>query len=174
MVLVGEAGLGKTRLVQECRKRFMAWVGARSGRLPLWLEARCASYASTTPYGLYQHLLAAWVGVAPDQGQAVVAPALERALTAVMGSQELSPPSGEDDGPGRRGQPHADEPPRAAKGDFRCHAGRCVPPGRRRANCAGAGGPALGRRHLAPADRGALLTGRDRPTATGHHTAART
>ena len=91
VVLVGEAGLGKTRLVQECRKRFMAWVGARSGRLPLWLEARCASYASTTPYGLYQHLLAAWVGVAPDQGQAVVAPALERALTAVMGSQELSP-----------------------------------------------------------------------------------
>ena len=27
--VVGEPGLGKTRLVQECRKRFMAWVGAR-------------------------------------------------------------------------------------------------------------------------------------------------
>ena len=26
--VVGEPGLGKTRLVQECRKRFMAWVGA--------------------------------------------------------------------------------------------------------------------------------------------------
>ena len=51
--LVGEAGLGKTRLVQECRKRFMAWVGAGTGRLPLWLEGRCASYASSTPYGLY-------------------------------------------------------------------------------------------------------------------------
>ncbi len=91
VVLVGEPGLGKTRLVQECRKRFMAWVGARSGRLPLWLEGRCASYASTTPYGLYQNLLASWMGVAPDQGEAVVGPALDRALTAVMGNKDLWP-----------------------------------------------------------------------------------
>ena len=67
VVVVGEPGLGKTRLLQECRKHFMAWVGAKSGRLPLWLEGRCASYASTTPYGLYQHLLASWAGVALDQ-----------------------------------------------------------------------------------------------------------
>jgi class 3 adenylate cyclase len=89
VVLVGEAGLGKTRLVQECRKRFMAWVGAGTGRLPLWLEGRCASYASSTPYGLYQQLLAAWVGVAPDQSEAVVRPALERALGVVMGNKDL-------------------------------------------------------------------------------------
>jgi class 3 adenylate cyclase/tetratricopeptide (TPR) repeat protein len=91
VVLVGEPGLGKTRLVQECRKRFIAWVGARSGRLPLWLEGRCASYASTTPYGLYQHLLASWMGVAPDQAEAVVGPALDRALTALMGNKDLWP-----------------------------------------------------------------------------------
>jgi class 3 adenylate cyclase/tetratricopeptide (TPR) repeat protein len=91
VVLVGEAGLGKTRLVQECRKRFMAWVGAGTGRLPLWLEGRSASYASSTPYGLYQQLLAAWVGVAPDQDEAVVRPALERALVAVMGDKDLWP-----------------------------------------------------------------------------------
>ncbi|HXW79666.1 MAG TPA: AAA family ATPase, partial [Acidimicrobiales bacterium] len=91
VVLEGEPGLGKTRLVQECRKRFMAWVGARSGRLPLWAEGRCASYASTTPYSLYRHLLASWAGVAPDQPEAVVAPALERALVAVMGERELWP-----------------------------------------------------------------------------------
>ncbi|MGP8206517.1 MAG: AAA family ATPase [Acidimicrobiales bacterium] len=91
VVLVGEPGLGKSRLVQECRKRFMAWVGASRGRLPLWLEGRCASYASTTPYGLYQHLLASWVGVAPDQGAAVVAPALEKALVAVTGNKDMWP-----------------------------------------------------------------------------------
>ena len=91
VILVGEPGLGKTRLVQECRKRFIAWVGARSGRLPLWLEGRCASYASTTPYGLYQHLLASWVGVAPDQGEAVVGRALDRALTVLMGNKDLWP-----------------------------------------------------------------------------------
>ncbi|HXW80219.1 MAG TPA: AAA family ATPase [Acidimicrobiales bacterium] len=86
--IVGEPGLGKTRLVQECRKRFMAWVGAERGRLPLWLEARCASYASTTPYGLFQHLVASWAGVAVDQGEAVVVPALERAIVATMGNSD--------------------------------------------------------------------------------------
>ena len=70
IVLTGEAGLGKTRLVQECRKRFIAWVGAGSGRLPLWLEGRCASYTSDIPYSLYRQLVASWIGVAPDQPEA--------------------------------------------------------------------------------------------------------
>ncbi|HXW80123.1 MAG TPA: AAA family ATPase, partial [Acidimicrobiales bacterium] len=91
VTLVGEPGLGKTRLVQECRKRFMAWAGARSGRLPLWLEGRCASYASTTPYGLYQHVLGSLAGVTPGQEEGVVGPALKRALLAAMGNRELWP-----------------------------------------------------------------------------------
>ena len=69
----------------------MAWVGAGSRRLPLWLEGRTASYTSSTPYGLYQQLLASWVGVAFDQGEPVVRPALERALVAVMGNKNLEP-----------------------------------------------------------------------------------
>lgn len=91
VVIEGEPGFGKTRLVQECRKRFMAWVGAGSGRLLLWAEGCCASYASTTPYGLYRHLLASWAGVGHDQPEAVVAPALQRATVAVMGNDELWP-----------------------------------------------------------------------------------
>jgi len=94
VVLTGEPGLGKTRLVHECRKLFMAWVGARSGRLPLWLEGRCASYASATPYGLYQQLVAGWVGVAPDQPDELLRPALERALTGLMGNANLLAPLG--------------------------------------------------------------------------------
>ena len=62
-MISGEPGLGKTRIVQECRKLFMAWAGARSGRLPLWLEGRAASYSASRPYGLYQQLLSAWAGV---------------------------------------------------------------------------------------------------------------
>jgi class 3 adenylate cyclase/tetratricopeptide (TPR) repeat protein len=85
--LVGEPGLGKTRLVQECRKRFMAWVGAGTGRLPLWLEGRCAPYASSTPYGLYQQLLSAWTGAAPEEGEEVARPALERAMKAIFGGE---------------------------------------------------------------------------------------
>jgi predicted ATPase/class 3 adenylate cyclase len=88
VVVVGEPGLGKTRLISECRKRFMAWVGAGSGRLPLWLEGRGASYASSTPYGLYQQLLSAWIGVAPEEGEDVRRPALERAMRAVFGGDD--------------------------------------------------------------------------------------
>ncbi len=77
VLLTGEPGLGKTRLVQECRRR-----AARGTR---WLEGCCASYASSTPYGLYQQLLANWAGVTPDQPAAVTGPALERALAAVRG-----------------------------------------------------------------------------------------
>ncbi|HEY6788369.1 MAG TPA: AAA family ATPase, partial [Trebonia sp.] len=91
VVLRGDPGLGKTRLVRECRDRFMAWVGARDGRLPLWLEGRAASYTSATPYGLYQQLLAGWIGVAPDQPRLAVRAALERALSLLLASTELLP-----------------------------------------------------------------------------------
>ena len=90
--VIGEPGLGKTRLVQECRKRFMAWVGAGTGRLPLWLEGRCASYASSTPYGLFQQLMSAWVGAAPEEGEEVLRPALERAMRAVFGDDSYHDP----------------------------------------------------------------------------------
>ena len=87
VVVTGEPGLGKTRLVQECRKR----LAAGNGKPPLWLVGRCASYASSTPYGLYQQLLANWAGVTPDQPEAVVRPALERALSEVTGTGDLFP-----------------------------------------------------------------------------------
>ena len=92
VVLRGDPGLGKTRLVRECRDRFMAGVGAR-GRthLPLWLEGRAASYNSATPYGLYQQLLAGWIGVAPDQPRPAVRAALEAALARLLASTELLP-----------------------------------------------------------------------------------
>ena len=89
VLIAGEAGLGKTRLVHECRRLFMAWVGAASGRLPLWLEARAASYASSRPYGLYGQLLSTWVGVAPEEGEDVVASALQRAMKAVFPGQAV-------------------------------------------------------------------------------------
>ena len=87
VTVVGDPGLGKTRLVYECRKLFLAWVAAASGRLPLWLEGRAASYASSTPYGLYQQLLARWVGVVPEEGEELARPALEMAMKAVFGGE---------------------------------------------------------------------------------------
>ena len=89
VVLTGEPGLGKTRLVLECRKHFMTW---GSGRKCRWLEGRCASYTSATPYGLYQQLLAGWAGVTPDQSEALVRPAVQRALAEVNASSDVFPP----------------------------------------------------------------------------------
>ncbi|HXW78129.1 MAG TPA: AAA family ATPase, partial [Acidimicrobiales bacterium] len=84
VLVAGEPGLGKSRLVQECRQLFLAWAGASSGRLPLWLEGRAASYASSSPYGMYQQLLAAWLGVVPEEGPDAVRAALEGAMKAVL------------------------------------------------------------------------------------------
>ena len=64
----------------------MGWVGAASGRLPLWLEGRCASYASSTPYGAYQQLLCRFIGAPLEAGEAVLRPALESAVRAVLGN----------------------------------------------------------------------------------------
>ena len=77
VLVTGEPGLGKTRLVREGRRR--------APRGTAWLEGRCASYASSTPYGLYQHLLANWAGVTPDQPPSAVRPALERTLAPIRG-----------------------------------------------------------------------------------------
>ena len=92
VLLTGEPGIGKTRLVQESRKRFIAWVGAGSGRCPLWLEGRGVSYASATPYALYRQLLASWLGVALDQPAAALRLALSDALTRLMGNTNLLTP----------------------------------------------------------------------------------
>jgi adenylate cyclase len=92
IALTGEPGIGKTRLVQESRKRFIAWVGAGSGRRPLWVEGRCASYASATPYGLYRQLIASWIGVALDEPPARIRAALAAALTRLLGNANLLAP----------------------------------------------------------------------------------
>jgi len=94
VLLTGEAGIGKTRLVLEARNRFIGWVGAGGGRRPTWLEGRGASYASATPYSVYRYLLAGWLGVSLDQPPAALRSALAEALTRLMGNTNLAAPLG--------------------------------------------------------------------------------
>ena len=133
MLVVGEPGLGKTRLVAECRKYFMGWAGAASGRLPLWLEGRCASYASSTPYGAYQQLLCRFIGASLEEGEEVLRPALDAAMHAVLGQdREHRPGAGPDDGAAARagrGAPRADGPGRAAARHVLGGALVALPPG---------------------------------------------
>ena len=75
--LIGEAGLGKSRLISEARDAFQA--GSKGGR---WHETASLSYETGQPYGLIRRLLAGVSGVgqndAPsevrDKTSALVAP----------------------------------------------------------------------------------------------------
>ncbi len=62
LFVTGEAGIGKTRLLAELRRR-MQEAPARHGT-PLWLEGRSVSYAESMPYSPFRELLRDWLGVA--------------------------------------------------------------------------------------------------------------
>ena len=177
VVVVGEPGLGKTRLVSECRKFFMGWVGAASGRLPLWLEGRCASYASSTPYGAYQQLLCRFMGVPLEAGESGLRPALESAVRAVLGKDSdvlpvLAHMMGMAPGPdgahlGRMGPAELQHATFAAVRSF------MAKPCFSRPHGAGPGGPALVRPDFAPLDSRAGVAGLERPAPRTGDTPAR-
>src|SRR5262249_33303138 len=49
--IIGEAGLGKSRLLAEVRKQVQGNAAKRGERLPIgWYEGRALSYQTTTPY----------------------------------------------------------------------------------------------------------------------------
>lgn len=62
LVLSGEAGIGKSRLLREVNTRFAA-AAPEGAEPPRWLEGRCASYGENVPYLPVRGLLRAWLGV---------------------------------------------------------------------------------------------------------------
>jgi class 3 adenylate cyclase/tetratricopeptide (TPR) repeat protein len=66
VTVVGEAGIGKSRLVTEVRKDNPAKVSEPSQGSDLqWLEGRCLSYSTNVAYGLWQDMLRGALGTAP-------------------------------------------------------------------------------------------------------------
>lgn len=77
LTLVGEAGLGKTRMLAELR--------VLCGDGVTWLEGRCVSYGAGTPYGPFVELLRTWLGVEEDEAELAVRTKLRARAGALLG-----------------------------------------------------------------------------------------
>ena len=86
--LVGEAGLGKSRLIREARTQ----IGARyvGEKLPIaWLETSALSYESGRPYALFQRLLRFFWGIEPIDEAQVIREKIARGWPDSAGEQEI-------------------------------------------------------------------------------------
>ncbi|MGD2164144.1 MAG: adenylate/guanylate cyclase domain-containing protein [Anaerolineae bacterium] len=87
VTIVGEAGIGKSRLVAELRKQ-----GATNGRMGSarrlgWVEGRCLSYGTSVAYLLWLDVLRGLLGVTPEDTPARVHDVLkETVMTLCPGS----------------------------------------------------------------------------------------
>jgi predicted ATPase len=65
--LIGEAGLGKSRLIAEVRREWLA--GQPGDGRPHWSEIGASSYGSSQPYATFQHYLRGAAGITPTDGR---------------------------------------------------------------------------------------------------------
>ena len=82
VAIIGEAGLGKSRLVAEWREAAQA----EEGSIPLhWVEGRCLSYGSAIAHHLSIDILRNLIGVGPDAEAKDVQIALLESTEAALG-----------------------------------------------------------------------------------------
>ena len=84
LLVSGEAGIGKSRMVAELRHIFET--SAASGRPLQWLEGRCVSYGEGLPYWPFRGLLRDWLARA-DPTESDVATALRRECERLFGDR---------------------------------------------------------------------------------------
>ena len=94
VTLVGEAGIGKSRLMAEVRKAravSRGLQGTSSAAFIHWIEGRCLSYDGSVAYHLWQDLLRVALGAALDDPAEVVATSLHQLIRVLCPfSQESS------------------------------------------------------------------------------------
>jgi ABC-type oligopeptide transport system substrate-binding subunit/class 3 adenylate cyclase len=85
VILSGEPGIGKSRLVAELHRRVMN----RSIADTRWLEGRCLSYGESLPYWPFRELLREWLGVSANDPELRTRIALRRQVEELYGEQAL-------------------------------------------------------------------------------------
>jgi class 3 adenylate cyclase len=80
VLLVGDAGLGKTRMLAELR--------SLAGDDVTWLEGRCVSYGAGSPYGPFVELLRTWLGVEEAEPELAVRTKLRARAGALLGATQ--------------------------------------------------------------------------------------
>jgi class 3 adenylate cyclase/tetratricopeptide (TPR) repeat protein len=84
--IIGEAGLGKTRLADELRRYL-----TNEATIPVrWVEGRCLSYTESVSYAPVQELIRRLIGAASGASEADTWPRLRAALTAVLTPEEAT------------------------------------------------------------------------------------
>jgi class 3 adenylate cyclase len=78
--ILGEPGMGKTRLLAELR----ADVERADGSVR-WIEGRCLSYGEALPYHLVLDLVRSFIGVSASSDESQIAEALQRVLRDLLG-----------------------------------------------------------------------------------------
>ena len=91
VVMTGEPGIGKTRLLSEFRDVFEEGPAPR-GR-PRWLEGKCVSYGESMTYWPFRDLVRSWLGVLADEPEMRVRITLRRNVERLFGDRtpELYP-----------------------------------------------------------------------------------
>jgi class 3 adenylate cyclase/tetratricopeptide (TPR) repeat protein len=79
--IIGEAGVGKSRLMAEVRRH----IASAEGHPPsLWLEGRTLSFGQVISYWPFQEILWQYVGISEDDSEAEVWHKLESRVTALF------------------------------------------------------------------------------------------
>ncbi len=88
VTIIGEAGLGKSRLVAEARKPNVGQtVPSAQSISPQWAEGRCLSYGTAIAYQLWLDMLRSMLGITADASPAQVRDRLRTQVQAVCPAQ---------------------------------------------------------------------------------------
>jgi DNA-binding SARP family transcriptional activator len=86
--IIGEAGVGKTRLVAELRMRTLA--GSTKAEPPRWLEGHCMELATVAPYWPFVDMLGRHFRLAPQQSETTQAMLVTEELERLHGKGILT------------------------------------------------------------------------------------